>query len=70
MQGQAKLKGVWADEEGANGDREEGPGLEFGCSPWITSFDLRWGWRMSRVFREDCGVPWDKIQGLAQQRNI
>jgi hypothetical protein len=32
-----------------------------------------WGWRVSQVlwiFWEVCGVPFDKIQGLAQQRNI
>lgn len=72
MQGQAKLDGVWA-EEGADGDREEDAELEFGFSPWITTFDLRRGWRVSQVlwvFWEGCGVPWDKIQGLSQQRNI
>lgn len=73
MQGQATLDGVWAEEEGANGDREEDPELEFGFSSWITSFELRWGWRVSQVswvFWEGCGVPWDKIQEIAQQRNI
>lgn len=48
LQDQAKLHGVWAGEEGADGDREEDASLEFCFSPWITFFDLGWGWGVPR----------------------